>query len=122
MATRVAKTTAYVASLIATAAIGATPALAGGTQAHGARMQAITPTPLLNHQLKLAVRSLGIGGHDLSSALVSSQTALASGPAGFDWSAAAVGALAAAAVCVMAIGVVLNLYDKSYNRPKGGQP
>ncbi len=119
---RFAKITACAATLLAIAASGAMPALADAPQAQSERMQTLTPTPLLVHQPKRPVHSLGMGGHDLRSALVPSQTAVVSGPTGFDWSAGAVGALAAAAAYVIAIGVVLNLNDKSYKRQNGERP
>lgn len=115
MTSCVAKITTCVVTLAAIAAIAAPSARASGA------VLPVTPQTQ-THEPRLPVHSLGIGGHDLSSALVPSQTVVASGPTGFGWSSAAVGALAAAATYVIAIGVVRNLDDKPYDRPKGGQP
>lgn len=99
---RVAKMTAFVATLIATGVIGATPALAGPI--HGAAGRQATTSGLSKNGQP---RNLPYIDH--SSAPVVHRVAVASARAGFDWSAAAIGALVAAAGCIVAIGLVLSV-------------
>jgi hypothetical protein len=74
---RFTKITTWIATLVAIAAIGAPSALAVGPQPHGQPDAASTR---------------GV--------------AVASDAAGFDWTAAAIGALAATGACVVVIGLV----------------
>ena len=99
---RVAKMTTLVATLIATAVIGATPALA--TPAHGA-----SGTQTIALGLSQNGQPTGLPPIDHGSALVIHRVPVASDRTGFDWSAAAIGALAAAAACIVAIGLVLGV-------------
>ena len=101
MTSLVAKITTLVATLIATAAIGIAPALAAGSQTHGA--STITSGLSKNGQ------PLNLPHIDHSIMPVVHRVPVASGRKGFDWSAAAIGALAAAAACTVAIGLVLSV-------------
>lgn len=99
---RVAKLTTLVATLIATAVIGATPALAA--PAHG-----IPGVQTITQGLSTNGQPLYLPHIDHSSALVYHRTPVASTGTAFSWSAASIGALAAVAACIVAIGLVLSV-------------
>ena len=98
---RVAKITTFVATLIATTAIGVVPTLAAGSQAHSASK--ITSGLSNNGQ------PVNLPHVDHSIMPVVHTVTVASARTGFDWSAAAIGALVAAAGCIVAIGLVLSV-------------
>jgi hypothetical protein len=100
---RVAKITTLVATLIATAAIGVSPALAHGGHDQG------TARPHVTSGLSQNGQPLNLPHIDHSIMPVVHTVTAASARTGFDWSAAAIGALAAAAACIVAIGVVLGV-------------
>jgi hypothetical protein len=99
---RVAKMTTFVATLIATAVIGATPALAAPTHG-GSGASAITSDLSENGQ------PVNLPHIDHSIMPVVHTVTVASARTGFDWSAAVIGALAAAAGCIVVIGLVLSV-------------
>jgi hypothetical protein len=90
------KITTCVAALVATAGIGAPSALAVGPQPHGQPdvQSTATSTGATNHPL--------LGPQP-------SRVARVSDRAGFDWSAAAIGALAAAGGSLVLIGLVRDI-------------
>ena len=106
MTPRVARITTCLATLIATAAIGTPSALAiprGSWETNhplfvGAATQA---SPTLAGQPQNLPPNDGIG------AVVPARVRVVSQRSGFSWSAAGIGALAAAAACAVAMGLVL---------------
>jgi len=100
---RVAKITTLVATLIATAAIGVSLALAHSGHDQG------TARPHVTSGLSQNGQPLNLPYIDHSSALVVHRVPVASDRTGFDWSAASIGAIAAAAACIVAIGLVLGV-------------
>jgi hypothetical protein len=105
MTSRVARIMTLVAALIATTATGAPSALAlsaGLRVTPRGAIENVTPTPLMTHPLR-NVSPIGA----LGAALRSNRANVASNPTGsFDWSAAAIGALAA---CLVTVGLALSL-------------
>lgn len=106
MTSRVAKISTLAAILVATAAIFAPAASAdppyNTTAGHGQPVRTITPTPVMSHQPR------NLPPIDESSALRIQRVSAYHGTT-FDWTAAGIGALAAAGACVLVFGVTFDL-------------
>jgi hypothetical protein len=101
MTSTVARISMFVAALVATAAIGAPSALADPPY-NTAPSQSVTPTPLMSRQ----PRNLPHFDH---SVLALHRTTRITGGTAFSWSAAGIGALAAAGACFVVFGVTLDV-------------
>ena len=103
----ITKIATSLAALAATAAIGAPPALALGPQQQGAPgVQPTAPSySTTNHPL-LTPPNVPPGPETPT---MLPRQAVASDGTGFDWSAAAIGALAAAGACLVLVGVALDV-------------
>jgi hypothetical protein len=102
----IAKITTSLAALAATAAIGAPPALALGPQQQGAPgVQPTAPSnSTTNHPLLTPPNVPSV-----AETPTMPRPAVASDSAGFDWSAAAIGALVAAGACLVLVGLALDI-------------
>jgi hypothetical protein len=132
MTSRATKITAVIVTLVAASAIAAPAALADPPYNTSKHVTYVPPDPPLRNATLLAstagqvsyvppdppVRA-GTSVASLSN-LISSQTQAAqdaaSGSTGFSWSAAAIGALATAAMCVLVFALVLT--SRRSNAPK----